>query len=135
MLRLLMVGTAALIIGAAVACTVDESGGPENGTGTAESLEYKLAVVNADGYVSEGDASVAEFQRLLDALSRYCPESRERIADMLVVTNQNIGERGGSESLLETARNLEHILAPPVTELVGNSCADEFALWVVTAAP
>ena len=66
-----------------------------------ESLEYKLATINAGGYVSKEHITVARFRSLLDQLSATFVEDKQQIADMSV-TAQNLLKRDGIQESLIT---------------------------------
>jgi hypothetical protein len=52
------------------------------GGSSSESLEYKLAVINAGGYVSKTDVTVDRFRYLLEAIHQTTGLPKERIGDM-----------------------------------------------------
>ena len=65
-----------------------------------DSLEYQLATINAAGYVSRDDITVARFRSLLDQLSTTYIENKQQIADMSVKAQQLLKKEGVKESLL-----------------------------------
>lgn len=66
-------------------------------------LEYKLAVIDNDGYVSDSDPSVARFRSLLSQLSSTYTEDGEAIADMTVAAQRLLKEKYG---VTESLRNI-----------------------------
>jgi uncharacterized protein YraI len=67
-----------------------------------DSLEYKLACINKGYEVDEGDVTIARFRYLLDSIDSKTPESRQEVADMLVMGQQILRDKYGKEvNLLE----------------------------------
>ena len=60
--------------------------------------------------VSSSDPMVAQFERLLDSITRKCGESPSRIAAIGWKANQMLDERGVHESLSQTMRNLDEAM-------------------------
>lgn len=77
-----------------------------------EPLEYRLAVMNAGGYVHEYDKSVTHFNSLLDQLSQSCIEDRQQIANISVIMCNKVRARGIDESLLNIMEGLSQLLWP-----------------------
>jgi|TARA_B100000315_G_C14165172_1_gene401901 transglutaminase-like putative cysteine protease len=65
-----------------------------------EPLEYKLAIINKDGYVSKNDITVTRFRYLLDNLERKCTNTREDICDVMVYVQKTLREKYGREASL-----------------------------------
>lgn len=65
-----------------------------------ESLEYKLATINAGGYVSKDHITVARFRSLLNQLSATFVEDKQQIADMSVTAQNLLKKDGIQESLI-----------------------------------
>lgn len=66
-------------------------------TGSAYSLEYKLAVIDEGGYVDESDLKVARIRYLLTELERKTTNNRQQIADITVSTQQKGREYYGKD--------------------------------------
>ena len=82
-------------------------------------FEYKLAVLNKGSVVDWNDPTITEFKRILDHLARECPESRDRIADMIVNTHSILREEKGIRlSLLKVARDLQAAVPPETNKAV-----------------
>ncbi len=73
------------------------------------SLEYKLAIINKRGYVSEDDITVRRFRFLLGDLDNKFIESRQQIADMSVLAVEMLDEVGIAESLLNIMEGVNSI--------------------------
>ncbi|MCK4430984.1 MAG: hypothetical protein KAW19_06745 [Candidatus Aminicenantes bacterium] len=74
-----------------------------------ESIEYKLATINAGGYVPKDHVTVNRFRNLLNQLSKTYVENQQQIADMSVRAQQILKERGISESLLNIMQGMNQI--------------------------
>jgi hypothetical protein len=98
----------------------------EMGSST-ESLEYKLAVVDAGGYVRPDDLTVARFRSLLDQLSAKYVENRTQIADMSVTGQKLLREKGVSQSIQSIMEGLNGVLDGP---LGNQKYAEYIALYV-----
>ena len=80
-----------------------------------ESLEYKLAVINAKGYVSKDHITVKRFRSLLNQLSKTFVENKEQIADMSVAAQKRLEEEGGvEESVLNIMEGMNKIFTEPI---------------------
>jgi hypothetical protein len=67
-----------------------------------ESLEYKLAVINSGGYVSEDDVSINRFRYLLGSINKKTNNTKQEIADMTCGGWEMLEDNYGVEiSLLE----------------------------------
>lgn len=80
---------------------------------SSESLEYKLATLNHNGYVAPDDVTVARFRFLLTFLSTKYGETPERIGDMSVMGRKLLLEKGVSESLLDIMEGMNQIVDGP----------------------
>ena len=76
---------------------------------TDESLEYKLATINAGSYVSTDHITVARFRSLLSQLSTTYVENKQQIADMTVKAQQLLLNNGVNESLLNMMEGMNHL--------------------------
>jgi hypothetical protein len=76
------------------------------------SLEYKLAVINAGGIVSQDDPSIGQFRSLLGSIASKCPSSPEDIADVAVAAQKIMKEKGLADSLLEVMEALDRSIPP-----------------------
>ncbi|MEW6381131.1 MAG: hypothetical protein AB1611_16200 [bacterium] len=65
-----------------------------------ESPEYKLAVLNAEGYVCHDDETVYRFSSLLDQLSSNYGESRQHIANISVIAYKKVRTRDRKDASL-----------------------------------
>ena len=74
-----------------------------------ESLEYKLASIDAGRRVAPNDLTVARFRSLLDQLSSKYSEDRQQIADMTVVARDSLREDGVEESLLNIMEGMNQL--------------------------
>jgi len=72
-------------------------------------LEYKLAVINAGGYVSENHVTVARFRSLLNQLSNTYVENRQQIADSSVKAQEMLKDKGIEESLLNIMEGMNQL--------------------------
>jgi hypothetical protein len=77
-----------------------------------DTVEYKLAVVDAGTYVAPDDPVVDEFAEALDVLESRCPDNtRAEIGDQTVSIQEQLAEEGIFEGLLDILRNV----ADPIT--------------------
>ena len=74
-----------------------------------ESLEYKLATINADGYVSKDHIIVARFRSLLNQLSATFVEDKQQIADMSVTAQNLLNKDGIPESLINIMEGMNQL--------------------------
>ena len=72
-------------------------------------IEYRLAVINAKGYVSEDHITVARFRSLLNQLSSTFTEDEEQIADITVYSQKILKKYGIEESPLNIMEGLNKI--------------------------
>ena len=83
---------------------------PEFGEAAAdEQIEYKLAVVDADGYVSKDHITVARFRNLLQQLTSKFIEDRATIAGMTVKAQQLLREQGINEKMLDMMEGINRL--------------------------
>lgn len=76
-----------------------------------ESIEYKLATINAGGYVSKDHITVARFRSLLDQLSATFVENKNQIADMSVTAQNLLRKEGIEESLLNIMEGMNKLFS------------------------
>jgi len=76
-----------------------------------ESIEYELATIDAGGYVSHDDITVARFKSLLDQLSQTYSVTPQQIADQTVKAKQMLKDRGVQESLMNIMTGMNQIFA------------------------
>jgi len=62
--------------------------------------EHMLAIINAGGYVSENDPTVARFRMLLNSLKGKCKNTPMEISDAAVVAQTQLKKEGINENLL-----------------------------------
>jgi len=74
-----------------------------------ESLEYKLATINAGGYVSKDHITVARFRSLLNQLSATFVEDKQQIADMSVTAQNLLKKEGVQESLINIMEGMNQL--------------------------
>ena len=77
---------------------------------TEESLEYKLATINAGKYIEKDDLTINRFRYLLDTLENKTKNTKEEIADMSVAALEKVAkEKYGLDitllELIEGANN------------------------------
>lgn len=73
-----------------------------------QTLEYKLAVINAGYRVPDNDSSISRFGSLLDSIQRKCRNGRRQIADMTVFAQRQLEEKGVKIALLELMEKLDY---------------------------
>ncbi len=87
--------------------TVTPTQRPDKPTSTRASdsdkpLEYKLAVINANGFVPENDITVTRFRFLLETLQKKTGYTQQQIADVAVQSQNLIRSKYGKQvKLLE----------------------------------
>ncbi|MDV2503799.1 MAG: hypothetical protein RX318_07575 [bacterium] len=101
-------GLVALMVCALVANSAHAAG---------ESLEYKLATINAMRGFAKDDITVARFRSLLRQLSQTFVEDQQQIADMSVTVQQIMKEKGISESLLIIMEGMNQLVSSEVGNL------------------
>ena len=74
-----------------------------------DSLEYKLATINAGAYVSKDDITVARFRSLLNQLSATFIENKQQIADMSVTAQNLLKKEGVQESLMNIMEGMNQL--------------------------
>lgn len=79
-----------------------------------EPIEYKLAVINAGGYVPKDHITVARFRSLLRQLSKTYVENRQQIADMTVMAQKMLRKEGIEESLLNIMEGMNQLFSTPI---------------------
>ena len=83
---------------------------PAAGEATAaETIEYKLAVIDADRYVPKDHITVARFRSLLRQLTSKFNEDREQIADMSVKAQQLLRDEGIDQKMLEMMEGINRL--------------------------
>lgn len=70
---------------------------PQVFVGSKDTLEYKLAVINAGGFVAEDHISVNRFRYLLKSLSAKTVNTEQEISDMTVKAWQILKQDYGKE--------------------------------------
>lgn len=97
-------------------------------THASELLEYKLATINAGGYVSKDDINVGRFRGLLNRLSATFVENEQQIADMSVAAQSRLKEEGVQESLLNIMEGMNQLFS----KRIENQKYAEYAATYVT---
>jgi hypothetical protein len=77
-------------------------------------IEYKLAVIDAGGYVPKDHISVARFRSLLNQLSETYIENSQEIADMSVTAQNLLRKDGINESIRNIMEGLNRLFSVPV---------------------
>lgn len=73
-----------------------------------ETLEWKLAAINAGTHVPYDHPTVSEFRLLLDSLTAKCTEGRQEIADMTVKAQELLlSKKGVAMKLLDVMKSLD----------------------------
>jgi len=122
--RAVVIGVAAvLLLALAGGCT--DSAGPGGG----ETTEYKLAIVNAGGYVPKDDPTVAQFRALLDSIGAKC-DAHGHIPDYAVSSRDLLRQKGvRNYSLLQVMQAADDSM-PAGSGSLGLDCAEVFASLV-----
>ena len=94
-------------------------------------LEYKLAMLNAGGFIQDDHITVARFRSLLSQLATTYVESRESIADMTLAGQQKLRGEGIDESLLNIMEGLNQIF---VVRIENQRYAEYAAAYVTLRA-
>ncbi len=82
-----------------------------NAAHASDSLEYKLATINAGGYVSKDNITVARFRSLLRQLELTFIENKQQIADMSVTAQNLLKKDGINESLLNIMEAMNQLFS------------------------
>lgn len=90
-------------------------------------IEYKLAVIDAGGFVPKDHITVARFRSLLNQLSKTYLEDKQQIADMTVTAQNLLRKEGIKESLLNIMEGLNRLFSKP---LVNQKYAEYAASYV-----
>lgn len=117
-----------LFIGFAFATTETDNNSSSERT-TDHSIEYKLAVI--DGYSTPSNELTRKYGHALDLLERYCPEDRERIADMTVASQQELKKKNIDESLLQLLRNFRTSIPEEAKPGEIGECSEIFSAYIV----
>lgn len=118
-MKKLLVPTTIIILtfGLLLACTATE----KKQTREAEEekpLEYKLAVIDAGGYVKEDDVTVIRFRYLLEELDKKTKNSKQEIANMTVKGQKILREKYGKEvKLLDLMEAANESIPPGASSL------------------
>jgi hypothetical protein len=71
------------------------------------SIEWELAIVNANDQVASNHPAINEFRILLDRLEKKCSNSRQDIADICMTGYLYRKERGNLDTLLEFTQKVD----------------------------
>ncbi|WP_293006031.1 hypothetical protein [Nitrosomonas sp.] len=93
-----------------------------------ETLEYKLATINARSYVSKDHITVARFRSLLNQLASVYVEDKQQIADISVTAQEMLKKYGIEEALLNIMEGLNQLFATRIE----NQKYTEYAAAYVT---
>ena len=85
-----------------------------NAVQASELLEYKLATINAGGYVSKEHVTVARFRSLLNQLSVIFVEDKQQIADMSVTAQNLLKKEGVEESLINIMEGMNQLFSKKI---------------------
>jgi hypothetical protein len=118
----------ALVLAVATACGGEGAdSGDAAARATPDTPEYKLAVIDAGGYVNPSDPIVGSYARALDRLEERCEDSRTFLGDMAVRSQQLLAEEGISEPVLTILRYVGRAVRGAPLE---GSCTSIFATYV-----
>jgi hypothetical protein len=87
---------------------------PIHAHGAGESIEYKLACINAGRQVRQDDITIARFRSLLRQLSSTFVENQQQIADMSVKGQQMLKQDGIAESLLNIMEGMNQLFSSKI---------------------
>lgn len=125
----------ALLMMSVVACgggsTPEVDTQPDTGGWTEEDIEYKLAVVDAGGFVATDDPVIDRYATALDNAESVCPEGRTMLSDIAVRSVQLLDENvpDHNENALSMLRAI-HDAASGGQEL-GVECTEIAATLIV----
>jgi len=128
----LAAGTIAIALLTFCGCGEDGRGASANRTPAAgqtqtpDTIEYKLAVVDAGTYVKPDDIVVARFRSLVSQLSTRWAETPTRIADMSVAAKQQLSKFGIDQKILGFLEGMNLI-----TPVEGKGFPEYASLYVV----
>ena len=78
---------------------------------SAHSIEYQLAVINAQGHVEQDDFSLVRFRNLLQSISRKTGYNQQKIANITVGVHKKLREEYGKEvALLDLMEGVSEVL-------------------------
>lgn len=77
-----------------------------------QSIAYKLAVLEKNGYASENDQTVKRFDYLLTRLDNKYEDNKQEIADKTVKAKQLLENRGVKESMIKMMEGMNTINDP-----------------------
>lgn len=103
----------------------------DNSAGQPDSLEYKLACINAGRLVSKDDLTVARFRALLDSLAKRFRESPRQIGNISVAAQLSLKGKGISESLLNIMEGMNYVM---IADIGNQSYAEYTAIYVTLRA-
>ncbi len=125
----LLTGLAVFLIAQEDGCNSDENGEEADGTTSysEEDVEYKLAVIDAGGFVDPNDPSIDSYAALLDSLETKCEEERTLISDQAVRATQLLADEGVTMTALEVLQGIDGSIPD---ESGTFSCAEVAAAWI-----
>jgi hypothetical protein len=92
-----------------------------------ESIEYKLASVDAGHPVASHDITVARFRSLLEQLSTKYVEDKGKMAGMTVKAQQLLREQGVNEKMLNIMEGMNKIFSQPFPN---QKCAEYVSFYI-----
>lgn len=92
-----------------------------------ETIEYKLACINAGQRVAQNDINIARFRSLLKQLSKTFVEDPQQIADMSVKGQQMLKQDGISENLLNIMEGMNQLF---YTKVANQKYAEYIAAYL-----
>ena len=144
MIRLRVVGTLivmAVLIAACGGSTQDEQPAAANPAVTSaspvataakqsssveNSIEYKVAVVDAGGYVDPDDSIVSVYRSALSRAESNCSNSKQELADMAVKATQILADNG----IQATALEMVEAVNDSVAGLDAGDCTEVYAVLI-----
>jgi len=93
-----------------------------------DDTEYKLAVIDAGGFVDLDDPSIDAYARALDAAEAKCTDKRSLLGDYAVKAWQLLAEEGVDVTVLQALRAIDQSIPDESPKL---DCAEVMAAWMV----
>lgn len=92
-----------------------------------DDTEYKLAVIDAGGFVDLDDPSIDAYARALDAAEAKCTDKRSLLGDYAVRAWQILAEEGVDVTVLQALRAIDQSIPDESPKL---DCAEIMAAWI-----
>jgi len=103
-----------IALSALLSCSSSDNPSPGSSSASAdESIEHKLASIDAKFQVPKNHITIGRFRSLLRQLSNTFVESKQEISDMTVIGQNLLRKEGIKESLLNIMEGMNQLFSTP----------------------